>query len=323
MCYAFRSHQSRQRIEVELVRVLLLIALQVSAGSVPPGAQECHGADWHAPAAVDLPKKRVLQVHMCCSGGLHMHIMQAQGYEDTSNACTILRRPNYSVASLTSACPVVDAPTRRTGRAVRMQHGGSCQLDVPLPGSTAAAVAHGALPANEHTRLAEPSATSSQQSILRPHQALSSAEQVQQSCVAALPGVSAAEQDCNRLSHSQDMHSHLQDAVHEAGVAQVVQATQPLWQAVCGFSWHGRWHCSGAIRPSSGAGRRMIAGNVPMTTLQSCSTHLRSMETLEYRKVRLCHIGRASEHSCKATVLRQPCLLTAVRSWRYAGMQSC
>lgn len=42
------------------MRVLLLVALQVAAGGVPPCAQERYGADWRAAATVHLPKQGIL-----------------------------------------------------------------------------------------------------------------------------------------------------------------------------------------------------------------------------------------------------------------------
>ena len=59
------------------MRVLLLVALQVSAGSVPPGAQECYRADWDAPAAVHLSEQTVLQTHTYCQCAPHKYIIRA------------------------------------------------------------------------------------------------------------------------------------------------------------------------------------------------------------------------------------------------------
>ena len=54
------TYQPRERIEVELVRILLLVALQVAARRVPPGAQECHGGHRRASPVVRLPEQCVL-----------------------------------------------------------------------------------------------------------------------------------------------------------------------------------------------------------------------------------------------------------------------
>jgi hypothetical protein len=144
------------------------------------------------------------------------------------------------VASLTTGCPVVDAPIRRTGTAVCTQHGGSCRLDGPPPESTAAAVARAALPANEHMRLAGPPINLNLQASAS-WNVISRSRPAQLQLLKCGVTRSAGVPHFDHISHSMprvDMLSHLQDAVHEAAVAQVVEATQALWQAVGGIGWH-------------------------------------------------------------------------------------